>query len=132
VRHGDLYRLALADGVGDAVIMHQVLHYLSEPAQAIREAARVLAPGGRLAIVDFAPHELEFLREEHAHARLGFAEAQVAEWLEAAGLERPEARHLCPAPDAGRDKLTVTLWLARRPGGPKVKRDSDVNAKVEA
>ncbi len=63
VRHGDIYDLALADGVADAVVMHQVLHYLSEPSLAIREAARVLAPGGRLLIADFAPHDLEELRQ---------------------------------------------------------------------
>ena len=73
VRHGDIYALALPDGVADAVIMHQVLHFVSEPALALREAARVLAPGGRLLIVDFAPHDLEFLREDFAHDRLGFA-----------------------------------------------------------
>ena len=52
-------------------VMHQVLHFLSDPQRAVREAARVLAPGGRLLIVDFAPHELEFLREQYAHERLG-------------------------------------------------------------
>ncbi len=73
-----IYDLALADGAADAVVMHQVLHFLSDPPPAIREAARVLAPGGRLLIVDFAPHELEFLRDAHAHERLGFATQQVA------------------------------------------------------
>ena len=92
VRHGDLYHLALPDGVADAVVMHQVLHYLSDPAAAIAEAERVLAPGGRLLIVDFAPHQLEFLREAHAHERLGFGNGQVHQWLAAAGLDpRPES-----------------------------------------
>ena len=63
VRHGDIYALSLADRQADAIVMHQVLHFLSDPALAIREAARVLAPGGKLLIVDFAPHELEFLRD---------------------------------------------------------------------
>ena len=75
VRQGDIYDLPLADRRADAVVMHQVLHFLSDPQRAVREAARVLAPGGRLLIVDFAPHELEFLREQYAHERLGFAGA---------------------------------------------------------
>ena len=47
----------------------------------------MLRPGGRLLVVDFAPHELEFLRDEHAHRRLGFAPETVAQWIDAAGLE---------------------------------------------
>ena len=98
----------------DAVVMHQVLHYLSEPALAISEAARVLAPGGRLLIVDFAPHEVEELRAHHAHERLGFARAQVSDWLRDAGLDVVETRDLAPAGGDGRQKLTVAMWLAER------------------
>jgi ArsR family transcriptional regulator len=115
VRHGDIYALSLPDGVADAVVMHQVLHFLSEPALAIREAARVLAPGGRLLIVDFAPHDLEFLREEYAHDRLGFEAAQVAQWMKDAGLAPVEHRDLAPNKKGGAEKLTVSLWLAERP-----------------
>lgn len=115
VRHGDLYDLGLEDGVADVVIMHQVLHFLSEPALAIREAARVLAPGGRLLIVDFAPHDLEFLREEHAHDRLGFAPGQVENWMKDQGLVPRLQRDLAPSPDAGPEALTVSLWLSERP-----------------
>lgn len=115
VRHGDIYSLALPDRVADAVVMHQVLHFLSEPALAIREAARVLAPGGRLLIVDFAPHELEFLREDFAHDRLGFAPAQVTQWMTDAGLH-PLAQHdLAPKAKGGAQKLTVSLWVGERP-----------------
>ncbi len=116
VRHGDIYALALPDSEADAVIMHQVLHFLSQPAHAIREAARVLAPGGRLLIVDFAPHDLEFLREEYAHDRLGFAPPQVTQWFKDAGLEPLEQRDLGPRTKGGRERLTVSLWLAKRPG----------------
>jgi ArsR family transcriptional regulator len=115
VRHGDIYALSLPDGVADAVIMHQVLHFLSEPALAIREAARVLAPGGRLLIVDFAPHDLEFLREEYAHDRLGFEAAQVAQWMKDAGFAPVEHRDLAPNRKGGAEKLTVSLWVAERP-----------------
>jgi ArsR family transcriptional regulator len=95
--------------------MHQVLHFLAQPALAIREAARILAPGGKLLIVDFAPHELEFLREEHAHDRLGFAPEQVSQWLKDAGLEPLQQRDLSPERKSGDEKLTVSLWLAEQP-----------------
>ncbi len=115
VRHGDIYSLALADEQADAVVMHQVLHFLSDPALAIREAARVLAPGGKLLIVDFAPHELEFLRTREAHERLGFTREQVAGWLKDAGLAARTVEDLAPKAGGGKDMLTVTVWLAERP-----------------
>src|SRR5690606_15023608 len=115
VRHGDIYHLSFSDGVADAVVMHQVLHFLRDPGRAIREAARVLAPGGRLLIVDFAPHQLEFLRDEFAHERLGFSSAQVGQWLQEAGLALIHNRDLPPPLGKGAGKLTVSLWLAERP-----------------
>jgi len=113
VRHGDIYAIPLADGAADAVVVHQVLHYLTNPAAAIAEAARVLAPGGRLLIVDFAPHDLEFLRDEHAHERLGFPSELVQDWIRAAGLKPLDTHALAPAAHGG-GKLTVSLWLAER------------------
>lgn len=116
VRQGDIYDLPLADQSAQVVVMHQVLHFLSEPQRALREAARILAPGGRLLIVDFAPHELEFLREQCAHERLGFARAQVAQWLSEAGLALLQEIDLPPAGETTAGKLTVSLWLAQGPG----------------
>ena len=98
----------------DAVVVHQVLHFAEDPAAAVAEGARVLAPGGRLVVVDFAPHEVETLRSDHAHRRLGFADAEVTGWCEVAGLEVAEIQHL-PG-----DPLTVTLWAA---GWPREVRD---------
>jgi len=114
VRQGDIYNLALPRESFDVVLVHQVLHFLEDGARAIREAARVLTPSGRLMVIDFAPHDLEFLREEHAHHRLGFAPDTVSQWLAAAGLDVTLQKNI--APDAGSDgKIAVSLWLARDP-----------------
>ena len=78
----------------------------------VREAARLLRPAGRLIIVDFASHALEFLREEHAHMRLGFADRQIAEWLAEAGLDLEATEEFRPR-GVAEDRLTVKLWLAR-------------------
>ncbi len=112
VRHGDVYALPIERDSYDLVTLHQVLHHLDEPAQAIQAAARVLRPGGRLVIVDFAPHSLEFLREEHAHVRLGFSDRQIREWLEEVGLE-PETPRKVEASEPG--KLVVRIWIGRDP-----------------
>src|ERR1700746_3612899 len=98
VRLGDMYQLDLPDASFDAVVVHQVLHYADRPAAGIAEAARVLRPRRLLVLVDFAPHTLEFLREEHAHRRLGFADADVDEWCRAAGLQPQPPRRPPGAP----------------------------------
>lgn len=112
VRQGDIYDLSVPRDSFDVVIIHQVLHYLDDGARAIREAARALVPGGRLLVIDFAPHDLEFLREEHAHRRLGFAPETVSQWLVAADLD--VTLHKSIAPDRDSDgKVAVSFWLAR-------------------
>ncbi len=59
-------------------------------------------------IVDFAPHELEFLRSEHAHRRLGLSEGQMTGWVRAAGLS--VARLTTFPPTNSAEGLTVCLW----------------------
>lgn len=114
LRQGDVYALPFGRNSFDLVLIHQVLHFLDDPARALRGAAAVLAPGGRLVIVDFAPHDLEFLRAEHAHRRLGFAPAQVAGWLQEAGLTCDRIDDLsAPVTGTSDKKLTVTLWRAQ-------------------
>jgi len=108
IQHADLYALPFEDGFADLVTIHQVMHYLHDPAMALGEAARVLAPGGLLLIVDFAPHQLEFLRTEHQHRRLGFSDGEIESWAAAAGLVTARRKSLLPTgPD---ERLTVKLW----------------------
>ena len=111
LRHGDIFATALPTGCADLVTVHQVLHYLGDPAAAVAEAARLVAPGGRLLIVDFAPHALENLREQHQHRRLGFSDEEIGRWFDGAGLAL-EATTALPPAAAG---LTVKIWTARRP-----------------
>jgi len=104
LRQGDMYSLPLADQSADTIVIHQVLHYAHSPAAAIAEAARVLAPGGTLLVVDFAAHEREELRTTDAHIRLGFEDEVMAGWFASAGLKIDHVEHL----EGG--ELTVTLW----------------------
>ena len=93
VRHGDIYALPYPNASADLVTIHQVLHYLDDPGRALVEAARVLKPGGRLMIVDFAPHELEYLREQHAHRRLGIAAETACRLAASAAGSSCRAQH---------------------------------------
>lgn len=110
LRQADLYSLPLGDGAADVAIVHHVLHYAQQPGAAIVEAARVLAPRGRLLIADFAPHDREELRARDAHTRLGFSDAQIEGWFATAGLEAERIETL----EGG--ELTVKIWLGRKPG----------------
>lgn len=114
LRHGDIFGTRLPDESADLVVVHQVLHYLVDPAAAVREASRIVAPGGKLIIVDFAPHKLEFLREQHQHRRLGFAEPEMARWLAESGLGKVRVTALPPTRKEG---LTVKVWTAERAQG---------------
>jgi len=109
LRQGDMYSLPLPSGSADTVIIHLVLHFAQQPAAAVSEAARLLSPGGRLLIIDFAPHEREELRTRDAHARLGFAADAVTGWMAAAGLQARVVEQL----EGG--ELTVTLWEGEQP-----------------
>ncbi|MBC7504599.1 MAG: metalloregulator ArsR/SmtB family transcription factor [Sandarakinorhabdus sp.] len=109
VRRGDMYALPRGDASVNTLVFHQVLHFADDPAAVIAEAARVLAPGGQLLVVDFMPHGREELRNQQRHLRLGFADRQVLDWMNAAGLLGAVAARL-PDPRA----IGVTLWLGTR------------------
>lgn len=108
LRHADMYQLPFAEGSFDMSIIHQVLHFAESPGRAIAEAARVLRPGGRLLVIDLAPHDLDQLREDHEHRRLGFSDEEMAGWFAEAGLKSRAPQHLPGSP------LTVVLWTAER------------------
>ncbi|HZW14829.1 MAG TPA: metalloregulator ArsR/SmtB family transcription factor [Brevundimonas sp.] len=115
LRHGDIFSTRLPERSADLVLVHQVLHYLADPAVAVAEAARLVMPGGRLLIVDFAPHALEHLRDEHQHRRLGFADEEMRRWLGEAGLIASAPIALPPDTDG----LTVVIWTAERAADAK-------------
>ncbi|HET9336089.1 MAG TPA: metalloregulator ArsR/SmtB family transcription factor [Sphingomicrobium sp.] len=109
LRQGDMNALPLSNESADSIILHQVLHYAQQPGAAIAEAARVLSPGGRLLVIDFAQHDRAELKEQDAHLRLGFADDAMRGWFSAAGLELDRIERL------GGGALTVILWRGAKP-----------------
>ena len=86
VRRGALEALPLDDAHLDLAVLALVLHHLPDPARALSEAARVLAPGGRVLVVDMLPHDRIEYQQHMGHVWLGFAESQMRKWLDAAGF----------------------------------------------
>jgi ubiquinone/menaquinone biosynthesis C-methylase UbiE len=105
LRHASAYALPMAEASADLVVLHQVLHFLDEPERAIAEAGRILTPAGRVIVVDFALHDLEFLRTDHAHRRLGLRDEEVQSWMADAGLKTVSRETLKG------DVLDVCLWV---------------------
>lgn len=105
---GDFASLPFPDASFDTVLLHQVLHFAQDPAVALSEAARVAKPAGRIAIVDFASHDRETLRDRHQHVRLGFSDDQMHVLLRNAGFipAKPYAM------DGG--ELIVKIWIGKR------------------
>jgi ArsR family transcriptional regulator len=108
VRLGDIGALDASVGPADVVVIHQVLHYFDDPGRMLAQARRLLKPGGQIVIVDFAPHNLEFLRSEHAHRRLGLSQGQMETWAAAISMHVDLVREF-PS-DNGENGLTVCLW----------------------
>ena len=114
VRQGDLMALSIKDGTMDLVTIHHVLHFLADPASAVKEAARTLRNGGIALIVDFAPHDIESLRDKYAHRRLGFDDTEMRGWCQSAGLEDVQLQKFDNAARLGDQSLSVCLWRATK------------------
>lgn len=110
VRHGDLFSTPFAANTADLVTIHQVLHYLDDPSDALREASRLLQTGGYLLIVDFASHNYEEFRDRFAHRRLGFSDADIVEWVNENGMNLQKSHRILT--EAG--KPDVSLWLCHK------------------
>ena len=112
VRHADMYRLPFAADRFDLVTANMLVHYADDPGAVLSEGMRVLRAGGRMIVVDFAPHGMTELREEHAHRWLGFSETEMTQFLDLAELECERPTYL------DGDPLTVCVWVARKPAEP--------------
>lgn len=128
LRAGEANDLPLADGEVDAALAHMVLHYLPAPADALREMARVVRPGGAVVVVDFVRHEAEWMRDELGVQWLGFPPDEVAGWLRGVGLERLRVETIA-ARSPTRELPAAFIASARRPvppaeapGGPRAAR----------
>jgi ubiquinone/menaquinone biosynthesis C-methylase UbiE/DNA-binding MarR family transcriptional regulator len=130
VRQADIYALPFTDGFADLVTIHQVLHFLDDPQRALLEAVRILAPKGKMLIVDFAPHDFEELRDQHAHRRLGISSEHMAGWMARAGLSLIKHEVLPPPYVNARMGLTVSLWLAENANAAQHIGASKMNAGI--
>jgi len=120
VQHGSAYDIERPAGSVDIAVLHHVLHFLDDPAEANAQAGRTLRPHGRLIIVDFGPHQIESLRRDFSHRRLGFTTDEITAWCQTAGLIDVAVRHMSPI-EADDDPLTVSIWVAnQRPDAPAV------------
>ena len=111
---GNVEQIPLPDGSVDAVIGNMILHHCLNPDIAVKEMARVLAPGGRLALSDLQQHNYEFLRKEHADRWLGFDIPYVRSLLDKAGLNdiRVVALESCCSTTAEQGQVKIPMFLA--------------------
>lgn len=129
LRHGDLEELPVADGELGAALLVLALHHAPEPSTVLTEAARALAPGGRLLVVDMLPHDREAYRREMGHVWLGFSEKQLGGWLDAAGFEGVRFVTLPADPEVKGPALFAAT--ARRAASARPSAAGNANGAVE-
>lgn len=109
VRRGDVYNIPAGEKY-DLIVLHQVLHFLETPQLALEQAREHLTENGRILVVDLEPHDLEFLRQEHAHLRLGVSLEQMSIWMDETDLELVQLAQIEPE-QSDKEILSVLLWL---------------------
>lgn len=109
LRLGDLMHLPLREAEVQAAVLCLSLHHAPDPAQALAEAGRVLAPGGVLLVLDFTRHGREELREQYGDRWLGFDPEEMRSWMEAAGLGQARSARITLL-----SGLTLVLMTARK------------------
>jgi ubiquinone/menaquinone biosynthesis C-methylase UbiE len=113
-RIGNVEHIPLPDGSVNAVIGNMILHHCLNPDIAIRDMARVLVPGGRLALSDLQQHNFEFLRKEHADRWLGFDIPRVRSMFAQAGLDDISVKALesCCSTTVEQGQVKIPMFLA--------------------
>jgi ArsR family transcriptional regulator len=79
-------RLPLADGSADVALLSQALHHAETPPQVVGEAVRVVRPGGRVLVLDLAPHDQAWVEERLGDRWRGFDQGVLSAWLREGGL----------------------------------------------
>jgi SAM-dependent methyltransferase len=108
---GDVERLRAKDGTFDLAVMSQTLHCLEDPSKSLAEAARVLAPGARLLVLDLLPHTHEWVRDKPRHRHLGFAPEVLTQSMRDAGFAGVEVERVAARP---REQFRVVLAIGMR------------------
>jgi ubiquinone/menaquinone biosynthesis C-methylase UbiE len=113
-RIGNVEHMQLSDSSVDVVIGNMVLHHCPHPKTAIAEMARVLKPGGRIALSDLQEHGYEWLRTEHADLWLGFKMEDVLAMMKKSRLEnaRVEALSSCCTSTQEEQQAKIPMFLA--------------------
>jgi SAM-dependent methyltransferase/biotin operon repressor len=112
-RLGDMEEVPIAAAEVDVVFFSQSLHHALHPDRALKEAFRILAPGGRIVVLDLLKHRFEEARELYADEWLGFSEAEVQNMLEKSGFTTVQTSVVYKDPDA--PQFQTLLGIASKP-----------------